>query len=65
MTSPVGGLFVKLFFSNVVRYLQGEMYAGALFFQQLLGWDVYVSTCVILLMTAVYTLAGILNDCVV
>lgn len=37
---------------------QAEMYAGALFIQQLLGWNIYASIIVILGITAVYTIGG-------
>ena len=38
--------------------LQGELYAGGLFMTELLGWNVYAATIFILLITAVYTIAG-------
>ena len=34
------------------------MYAGSLFVNQILGWNVYASTCLILAVTAVYTIGG-------
>lgn len=34
------------------------MYAGSLFVEQLLGWDMYLSSVVILAITAVYTIGG-------
>ena len=37
---------------------QGEIYAGSLFMQQLLGWNMYTSTIGILIITAIYTIAG-------
>jgi len=43
---------------SVISGISGEIYAGSLFMQQLLGWDIYLSTCVILGITAVYTLGG-------
>ncbi len=39
-------------------YLQAQMYAGSLFIQQMLGWNIYASTAVILAITAIYTLGG-------
>ncbi|XP_011674028.2 sodium/glucose cotransporter 4 [Strongylocentrotus purpuratus] len=42
----------------IVIMLSGEMYAGSLVIQQSLGWDVYTSVIVLLLLTAVYTVAG-------
>ena len=37
---------------------QAEVYAGSLFVNQILGWDVYLSTALILAVTAVYTIGG-------
>ncbi len=37
---------------------QAEVYAGSIFVKQILGWDVYLSTCLILAVTAVYTIGG-------
>ena len=34
------------------------MYAGALFIKYLLGWDIYLSSFILLVLTAVYTIAG-------
>ena len=34
------------------------MYAGSLFIEQLLGWNVYLSSILILLITAIYTIGG-------
>ncbi|XP_041474707.1 sodium/glucose cotransporter 4-like [Lytechinus variegatus] len=42
----------------VVIMLASEMYASSLVIQQSLGWDLYTSIIVLLLMTAVYTVAG-------
>ncbi|XP_071478453.1 sodium/glucose cotransporter 4-like [Diadema antillarum] len=42
----------------IVIMLSGEMYAGSIVIQQSLGWDVYTAIIVLLLMTAVYTVAG-------
>ncbi|XP_041463706.1 sodium/glucose cotransporter 4-like [Lytechinus variegatus] len=42
----------------IVIMLSGEMYAGSLVIQQSLGWDIYTSIIVLLLLTAVYTVAG-------
>ena len=38
------------------------MYAGALFIQTALGWNMYVSIVVLLLVTAVYTVVGRFNS---
>ena len=37
---------------------QAEMYAGSLFIQELLGWNIYLSSVVILGITAIYTIGG-------
>lgn len=34
------------------------MYAGALFIKYLLGWDIYISSVILLILTAIYTIAG-------
>ena len=34
------------------------MYAGVLIVQQALGWNIYLAVCLLLAMTAVYTVAG-------
>ena len=34
------------------------MYAGALFIQQALGWNLYVAIVSLLFITAIYTVAG-------
>lgn len=38
--------------------LQTDIFSGALFIQMALGWDLYLSTVVLLVVTAVYTIAG-------
>jgi Na+(H+)/acetate symporter ActP len=43
---------------HVSEFRQGEMYAGSLFVEELLGWDMYLSSVVILAITAVYTIGG-------
>lgn len=37
---------------------QTDIFSGALFIQVSLGWDLYLSTGVLLLITAAYTVAG-------
>ncbi|XP_002736596.1 sodium/glucose cotransporter 4-like [Saccoglossus kowalevskii] len=39
-------------------YIAGEMYAGALIIQVTLGWNVYASVIALLVLTAIYTVAG-------
>uniref|UniRef100_A0A8B9FRW1 Sodium/myo-inositol cotransporter 2 n=1 Tax=Amazona collaria TaxID=241587 RepID=A0A8B9FRW1_9PSIT len=39
-------------------FLQVDMYAGALFIQQALHWDLYIAVVGLLAITAVYTVAG-------
>ena len=38
--------------------LQVDMYAGALFIQQALHWDLYIAVAGLLAITAVYTVSG-------
>lgn len=37
---------------------QTDIFSGALFIQISLGWNLYLSTVVLLAVTAVYTIAG-------
>ena len=34
------------------------MYSGAIFIKYLLGWNIYISSLVLLVLTALYTIAG-------
>lgn len=38
--------------------LQTDIFSGALFIQMALGWNLYLSTVALLVVTAVYTIAG-------
>lgn len=38
--------------------VQVDMYAGAVFIQQALGWNIYLAVIVLLIITALYTVAG-------
>ncbi|KAF3819860.1 hypothetical protein GH733_015369 [Mirounga leonina] len=38
--------------------IQTDIFSGALFIQMALGWDLYLSTAMLLVVTAVYTIAG-------
>lgn len=38
--------------------VQVDMYAGAMFIQQALGWNIYFAVILLLVITAVYTVAG-------
>jgi sodium/glucose cotransporter 9 len=49
---------ISLLFLSVVTGISGEMYAGSLFMQQILGWNIYTSTLCILAITAIYTIGG-------
>ncbi|XP_067939038.1 sodium/mannose cotransporter SLC5A10-like [Watersipora subatra] len=42
----------------ILVYLSGQMYAGALFIKYLLGWNIYLSSLVLLILTAISTIAG-------
>ncbi|KAK0140828.1 Sodium/glucose cotransporter 5 [Merluccius polli] len=41
-----------------LRVLQTDLYSGALFVQVCLGWNLYLSTILMLVVTALYTIAG-------
>jgi len=43
---------------NVLAGISGELFAGSLFINQILGWNIYLSTVLILLVTSVYTIGG-------
>ncbi|XP_068054781.1 sodium/glucose cotransporter 4 isoform X2 [Anomalospiza imberbis] len=51
-TAAAGGLAVGGFEWNI------NIFAGALFIQTALGWNLYLSTVILLAVTAVYTIAG-------
>lgn len=59
-----GGVRLQTFISVVnlivaiVIMLSGEMYAGSIVIQQALGWNIYTSVIVLLILTAIYTVAG-------
>ena len=38
--------------------LQTDIFSGALFIQMALGWNLYLSTVILLVVTAVYTITG-------
>lgn len=40
------------------RSLQTDLFSGALFIQMALGWNLYLSTAILLVVTAVYTITG-------
>lgn len=42
----------------VLTKITAEIYSGAIFMQQLLGWNLYLCVIVILAVTAIYTVAG-------
>lgn len=39
--------------------LQVDMFSGAVFIQQALGWNIYVAVIALLLITALYTVTGV------
>lgn len=59
-----GGKRLRIYYSiiqlllSIISGISGELYAGSLFMEQLLGWDIYLSTIVILIITAIYTIGG-------
>ncbi|XP_038055283.1 sodium/glucose cotransporter 4-like isoform X2 [Patiria miniata] len=42
----------------ILTNISSEMYAGTIIIQQALNWDLYLSVCLLLAMTAAYTVAG-------
>ncbi|KAJ4923410.1 hypothetical protein JOQ06_000743, partial [Pogonophryne albipinna] len=59
-----GGQRIRIYMSvlSLILYIftkiSTDIFSGALFIQVSLGWDLYLSTGVLLLVTAVYTVAG-------
>lgn len=54
------GLFSLLHsFSLSLCCLQVDMFSGAVFIQQALGWNIYVAISGLLLITALYTVTGV------
>lgn len=49
--------WVQFFF-----FIQVDIYAGSLFLYEAVGWNIYLSAAVILVITAVYTLLGKIGD---
>ncbi len=45
-------------YNKYLHITQTDIFSGALFIQVSLGWDLYASTGVLLLVTAIYTVAG-------
>uniref|UniRef100_A0AAR2LQ10 Solute carrier family 5 member 9 n=1 Tax=Pygocentrus nattereri TaxID=42514 RepID=A0AAR2LQ10_PYGNA len=59
-----GGQRIRIYMSvlSLILYIftkiSTDLFSGALFIQVSLGWDLYVSTVVLLVVTALYTIAG-------
>ncbi|XP_064189411.1 sodium/glucose cotransporter 4 [Anguilla rostrata] len=59
-----GGQRIRIYISvlSLILYIftkiSTDIFSGALFIQVSLGWDLYLSTAVLLLVTAVFTIAG-------
>ncbi|XP_039623184.1 sodium/glucose cotransporter 4 isoform X3 [Polypterus senegalus] len=59
-----GGQRIRIYMSvlSLVLYIftkiSTDIFSGALFIQVSLGWDLYVSTVLLLVVTAIYTIAG-------
>uniref|UniRef100_A0A8C7ILN8 Solute carrier family 5 member 9 n=1 Tax=Oncorhynchus kisutch TaxID=8019 RepID=A0A8C7ILN8_ONCKI len=59
-----GGQRIRIYMSvlSLILYIftkiSTDIFSGALFIQVSLGWDLYLSTVVLLLVTALYTIAG-------
>ena len=39
-------------------FLQADLYAGAIFLEQALGWNLYLSISALLILAAVFTICG-------
>lgn len=46
-------------FLHFVLSVQVDMFSGAVFIQQALGWNIYVAVIALLLITALYTVTGV------
>uniref|UniRef100_A0A4W4ECA1 Sodium/myo-inositol cotransporter 2 n=1 Tax=Electrophorus electricus TaxID=8005 RepID=A0A4W4ECA1_ELEEL len=59
-----GGKRIQIFiailylFIYIFTKISVDMYAGAVFIQQALGWDIYLAVVLLLVITAFYTVAG-------
>ncbi|XP_060933714.1 sodium/glucose cotransporter 4 [Limanda limanda] len=59
-----GGQRIRIYMSvlSLILYIftkiSTDIFSGALFIQVSMGWDLYVSTAILLLVTAAYTIAG-------
>uniref|UniRef100_A0AAR2LHN2 Sodium/myo-inositol cotransporter 2 n=1 Tax=Pygocentrus nattereri TaxID=42514 RepID=A0AAR2LHN2_PYGNA len=59
-----GGKRIQIFiavlylFIYIFTKISVDMYAGAVFIQQALGWDIYLAVILLLVITALYTVAG-------
>ena len=40
------------------HFFQADIYAGSIFIQQAVGWNMYVGIIVLLVITAIYTVTG-------
>jgi len=60
----LGGTRIRLFLSilslfiYVFTKISADLFAGAIFIETALGWDLYLGICVLLAITAVYTVTG-------
>lgn len=46
------------FLHPFLLFLQVDMFSGAVFIQQALGWNIYIAVIALLLITALYTVTG-------
>ncbi|XP_070554556.1 sodium/glucose cotransporter 4-like isoform X2 [Ptychodera flava] len=59
-----GGERIRVFLAiiqltmNLFAHITGEMYAGILIIQIVLGWNIYASVITLLILTAIFTVAG-------
>lgn len=59
-----GGKRLRIYYAlvqiilTILTGISTEIYAGSIFINQILGWDVYLSTVLLLMITAIYTIGG-------
>uniref|UniRef100_A0A8U7N6A1 Sodium/mannose cotransporter SLC5A10 n=1 Tax=Corvus moneduloides TaxID=1196302 RepID=A0A8U7N6A1_CORMO len=58
LQQPLGGGCHLSQLSRFLFHTQTDLYSGALFVQVCLGWDLYLSTVLMLVVTGLYTIAG-------
>ena len=54
----MSGYFPTFIFMTFSFFVKVDLFSGALFIEQALGWNLYVAIAVLLAITAVYTVTG-------